>query len=147
MLLYTSFTYPLSFSKIKISLISIAVSEVVNCEYGNFTQQLALTAQDSRWRSVTLKTEDGVMTPRVHDEKTTTTTTNFVRPPSEIFRFYVLLYRNIIKLHRDWVYTYISFYKIQNYLFYLQLIKFYFFSDCDSFENITTFSCWYFTRS
>lgn len=74
------------------------VSEVISCEYGNFTQQLAITAQDTRWRSITTKTDE-TANERLNDEKTQF----LIRPPSEMSRLYILLYRNIIKLHRDWV--------------------------------------------
>ncbi|KAK6640184.1 hypothetical protein RUM44_011870 [Polyplax serrata] len=73
------------------------ISEVISCEYGNFTQQLAITAQDTRWRSITTKTDE-TANERLNDEKTQF----LIRPPSEMSRLYILLYRNIIKLHRDW---------------------------------------------
>ncbi|KAK6636014.1 hypothetical protein RUM43_009666 [Polyplax serrata] len=43
--------------------------KVISCEYGNFTQQLAITAQDTRWRSITTKTDE-TANERMNDEKT-----------------------------------------------------------------------------
>lgn len=80
------------------------ISEVANGDYGNFSQQLAISAQDSRWRgnsSISTKSEEA-------GEKEDQRTTVLIQPPSEWTKLWVLLYRNMIQLHRDWTVTHLK---------------------------------------
>ncbi|KAH0547421.1 ATP-binding cassette sub-family G member 4-like [Cotesia glomerata] len=86
------------------------IIEVVSKEYGNFNEQLSLTAKGTRcWRTpLFVKTPiyvNGLPNNSSVDCKKATV---FINPPSELARFWVLLNRCIIQLYRDWTVTHLK---------------------------------------
>ncbi|KAG7210047.1 hypothetical protein KM043_011621 [Ampulex compressa] len=81
--------------------------EVVTKEYGNFNDHLAIMACDNSWRAVSAgksQLYDDSNDQRYRDGKATV----LVNPPTEIFRFWVLLNRCFIQLFRDWTVTHLK---------------------------------------
>ncbi|XP_034951869.1 ATP-binding cassette sub-family G member 1 [Chelonus insularis] len=84
--------------------------EVVNKEYGNFNEQLAIAAAGPRsWRSApALKPSvyvSGIINRSANDKKATV----LISPPSEFERFWILLKRCNMQLYRDWSMVYLKF--------------------------------------
>ncbi|XP_015607145.1 ATP-binding cassette sub-family G member 1 [Cephus cinctus] len=81
--------------------------EVVNKEYGNFNEQLAIAAQQDDWRDVPggITKKKSEISRRYSDDGKTTV---LVSSPSEFARFCILLNRCIVQLYRDWTVTHLK---------------------------------------
>ncbi|XP_971735.2 ATP-binding cassette sub-family G member 1 [Tribolium castaneum] len=83
--------------------------EVANGEYGNFTDFLAKAATENQWRTAVTsdKLENKI------NEKTENTVENaktyqHTQPPSELFKFYILVKRSFLQMYRDWTISHLK---------------------------------------
>ncbi|XP_018330203.1 ATP-binding cassette sub-family G member 1 isoform X2 [Agrilus planipennis] len=95
--------------------------EVANGEYGDFTQELAKTAKESKWRTSSTppkkileewKNANRDLYIQGNNNNNNTDqdinkTMILIYPPSEILRYWILLNRFLIQMYRDWTELYL----------------------------------------
>ncbi|XP_046615200.1 ATP-binding cassette sub-family G member 4-like [Neodiprion virginianus] len=83
------------------------IIEVINKEYGNFNEQLAIASCEENWRAPPVIKNINLqeMDRRLSEEGKAKV---LINPPSELSRFWTLLNRNLVQLYRDWTVTHLK---------------------------------------
>jgi len=79
--------------------------EVVNKEYGNYDSQLIAAAKHCCQRDIT-PVKLRIIKEEFLDENTKVN--SMMKQPSEIMKFFVILHRSVLLLHRDWTTTHLK---------------------------------------
>lgn len=72
--------------------------EVANGDYGDYTDRLSKASENSQWRTITVKSTETTG----NKNGITSRSSDISYPPSELSRFWTLLKRTGLQLHRDW---------------------------------------------